>query len=87
MNDTYWFKGLFGQTQCRISVTGKDDTWIAEAFAVSLSGEVMPVLNANGNVRSFPGSSETAATEAARVTLETIFGPLFGAITPLKDQQ
>ena len=87
MNDTYWFNGLFGQTQCRISVTGKDDTWIAEAFAVSLSGEVMPVLNANGNVRSFPGSSETAATQPARVALETIFGPLFGAIEPLKDQQ
>ena len=53
MNQTYWFEGLFGQTRGRISVTRKGDTWIAEAFAVSLSGEVMPVLNANGNVRSF----------------------------------
>ena len=86
MNDTYWFQGVFGQTQCRISVTRKGDTWMAEAFAVALFGEVMPVLAANGTVRSFPGRTETAATQAARATLETIFGPLFGTITPLKDK-
>ena len=86
MNDTYWLKGLFGQTHCRISATRKGDAWIAEAFAVALSGEVAPVLNANGSVRSFPGSSETAATQAARVALDTICGPVFGTITPLKDK-
>jgi len=54
MNQAYWFEGLFGQTRCRIGVTRKGDTWIAEAFAVALSAEIAPVLNANGNVRSFP---------------------------------
>jgi hypothetical protein len=87
MYGTHWFEGLFGQTRSRIGATRKGDTWIAEAFAVALSGEVTPVLNANGNVRSFPGSSETAATQAARVALDTSFGPLFGTITPLKDEQ
>jgi hypothetical protein len=87
MYGTHLFEGLFGQTRCRIGAARKGDTWIAEAFAVALSGEVPPVLNANGNVRSFPGSSEAAATRAPRVALDTIFGPLFGTITPLKDEQ
>ena len=87
MNRTSWFEGLFGQTRSRIGATREGETWIAEAFAVALSGEVTPVLNANGNLRSFPGSSEAAATRAPRVALDTIFGPLFGTITPLKDEQ
>ena len=85
MDQTYWFEGLFGQTRCRIGVTRKSDTWIAEAFAVALSGEIAAMLNANGSVRTFAGSSETSATQAARVALETVFGPLGGTITPVKD--
>ena len=87
MNQTYWFEGLFGQTRCRIGVTRKSDTWIAEAFAVALSGEIAAMLNANGSVRTFAGSSETSATQAARAALETVFGPLGGTITPVKEQQ